>query len=119
MSRNHCYKWVNPDMLTQTHLFIFHYSSCKAVFNGGFIFSEVMLDENEEKVDDITQQNLELSDIEGNVNWRNTEVNVQTAMDKVAEEFIQPRQAVSFSSDLCKIIGSSSKKKTEKETRLI
>ena len=95
-------------MLTRTHLFIFHYSSCKAVFNGKFIFSEVMLDENEEKVHDITQQNLELSDIEGNVNLRNTEVNVQTAMDKVAEEFIQPRQAVSFSSDLCKITESSS-----------
>ena len=83
-------------MLAQTHLFIFHYSSCKAVFNGGFIFSEVMLDENEEKVHDITQQNLELSDIEGNVvSLRDTEVNAQTAMDKVAEEFIQPRQAVS------------------------
>ena len=98
-------------MLTQTHLFIFHYSSCKLVFNGGFIFSEVMLDENEEKVHDITQQNLELSDIEGNVNLRNTEVNVQTAMDKVAEEFIQPRQAVSFFGDLYKITESSSQRK--------
>ena len=98
-------------MLAQTHLFIFHYSPCKAVFNAGFIFSEVMLDENEEKVHDITQQNLELSDTEGNVNLRNTELNVQTAMDKVAEEFIQPRQAVSFFDDLCKITESSSQRK--------